>query len=55
LAVALAVVVLMYRYNVLKRWFGRHVEGEVYAVLVWALPVLSFATAATFIAVAALG
>jgi hypothetical protein len=45
----------MYRYGLLKRWFGRHVEGEVYAVLVWALPLLSFATAAAVVAVAALG
>ncbi len=53
LGLGLAVVVLLYRYNVPKRLFGRYVQEQIYSYLSWAVPLLAFGTALTFILVAA--
>ncbi len=53
LGLGLAVVVLLYRYNVPTRLFGRYVQEQVYGYLSWAVPLLAFGTALTFIFVAA--
>ena len=53
LGLGLAVVVLLYRYNVPMRLFGRYVQEQVYSYLSWAVPLLAFGTALTFILVAA--
>lgn len=53
LGVGLAIVVLLYRYNVPMRLFGRHVQEQVFSYLSWAVPVLAFGTALAFILVAA--
>lgn len=53
LGLGLAIVVLLYRYNVPKRLFGRYIQEQVYSYLSWAVPLLAFGTALTFILVAA--
>ena len=53
LGLGLAVVVLLYRYNLPMRFFGRYVQEQVYKYLSWAVPLLAFGTALTFISVAA--
>lgn len=52
LAVALGIVVLLYRFNVLKLLFGRYVQEQFFHYLSWAVPVLAFGTAGAFIFVA---
>ncbi len=52
LGLVLAVVIFMYRFNVLKWLFGENVQKETFLFLLWALPVLAFGTAAAFILVA---
>jgi len=53
LGLGLAVVVLLYRYNVPKRLFGRYVQEQMFSYLSWAVPLLAFGTALAFILVAA--
>ena len=53
LGLGLAIVVLLYRYNVPMRLFGRNVQEQVFTYLSWAVPVLAFGTALAFILVAA--
>lgn len=53
LGLGLAIVVLLYRYNVPMRLFGRYVQEQVFSYLSWAVPVLAFGTALAFILVAA--
>jgi hypothetical protein len=53
LGLGLAVVVLLYRYNVPMRLFGRYVQEQVFNYLSWAVPLLAFGTALAFILVAA--
>lgn len=53
LGLGLATVVLLYRYNVPKRLFGRYVQEQVFVYLSWAVPLLAFGTALAFILVAA--
>lgn len=48
LAVNLAINILLMRFGLAKRWFGPHVQIEVYACAVWAMP------AAVVVAVAAI-
>ena len=55
LGLVLLIVILMYRFNLLKRLFGEYVQEESFLFLMWALPVLAFGTAGAFIAVAAVG
>ena len=53
LGVGLAIVVLLYRYNVPMRLFGRYVQEQFFSYLSWAVPLLAFGTALAFILVAA--
>ena len=53
LAISLAVVVLFFRFNLPKRLFGHHVQTAIFNVLLWALPLLTAATALAFLLVAA--
>jgi hypothetical protein len=53
LAVSLGIVVLLFRYNLLHRWFGPYVAEEAFRVITWAMPVLTLATSVAFLMVAA--
>lgn len=52
LATSLVVNIALFRFNVVARLFGKHVEGEAFAWLLWAVPVTSLATATAFVLVA---
>lgn len=53
LAVGLAIVVLLYRFDLSKRLWGRYVQEQLFEYLTWAVPVLAFGTALAFILAAA--
>jgi len=53
LGVGLAVVVLLYRYNVPMRFCGRYVQEQMFSYLSWAVPLLAVGTALAFILVGA--
>ncbi len=53
LAITLLIVVVCFRYTVVNRLFGHHVQREVFHFLSWSLPILSLATSIAFILVAA--
>ena len=53
LGVGLAVVVLLYRYNVPMRLCGRYFQEQMFSYLSWAVPLLAVGTALAFILVAA--
>lgn len=53
LAVGLLIAVFLYRYNLPKRWFGAHVQEEVFLFLTWAFPLVSLVVGAACIAAAA--
>ncbi len=46
LAAALAIIVLLFRFNIVRNLCGRYVQEQLYLTIVWAAPVLVFATAA---------
>lgn len=52
LGVSLMVNVLLFRFNVVGRWFGRYVQEQLYMFLIWAVPLLVLVTAASVILVA---
>lgn len=52
LATSLLVIVLMFRFEVLRKLFGEYVQEQAFVFLSWAIPVLVFGTAATFLMVA---
>ncbi|HVJ88775.1 MAG TPA: hypothetical protein VM580_03160, partial [Labilithrix sp.] len=53
LAISLAVVVIFFRYELPRRWWGRYVQEEAFHYLSWAVPLLSLATSIAFLLVAA--
>ena len=53
LGVGLAIVVLLYRYNVPMRLFGRYSQEQLFNYLSWAVPLLAMGTAVAFILLAA--
>lgn len=53
LAISLGVVILFYRFNVVLRLFGTHVQKEVFRFLLWAIPLLTVGTSVAFVLVAA--
>jgi hypothetical protein len=53
LGVGLAIVVLMYQYNVPMRLCGGYVQEQMFSYLSWAVPLLAVGTALAFILVAA--
>lgn len=52
LAINLVINVFMFRFNLIGRFFGRHVLIQVYRYLTWGLPVLVLSTAAAIILIA---
>ncbi len=52
LGVSLVVNLVLFRFNVMHKLFGRHVQQQVYLYLVWALPVLALGTAVAIVLVA---
>lgn len=53
LALSLVTVVSLFRFNLVLRFFGPHVNREVFSFLLWALPLLTLATAVAFVLVSA--
>ena len=52
LAISLAVAILVYRFRVVERGFGRYAQEQFYLFLVWAIPLLVLTTAVAIILVA---
>lgn len=52
LAFSLLVNLALFRFNVLKRLLGAHIQIEVYRFLMWAIPLLAFSTAGAMVLVA---
>ena len=52
LGLSIAVGILLYRFNVVKRVFGAHVQEEFFIFINWAVPVLVFGTATAMVALA---
>jgi hypothetical protein len=53
LAISLSIVVLLFRYNVMHRWFGRYVHEQTFLFLSWAMPLLTLGSSIAFLAAAA--
>lgn len=53
LAVGLVITVAFYRYGLPARWFGAHVQEQIFRFLAWAFPVAFIATGLGFVAMAA--
>ncbi len=53
LAISLGITVLLFRYNLAQRWWGRYVNEQIFKWITWAMPVLTLATCAAFLLVAA--
>lgn len=52
LAVSIAVGILLYRFNIVRRLFGPYVQEEFFIFINWAIPVVVFATAAAMVLMA---
>ena len=52
LGISLMINVLLFRFNVVARWFGRYVQEQFYLYLIWAVPLLMLITGASVILVA---
>jgi len=52
LGIGLLVNVLLFRFGVVERWFGRYVQEQFYIFLSWAVPVLVLTGAGAIILVA---
>ncbi len=52
LGIGLLVNVLLFRYGVIERLFGRYVQEQLYLVLAWAIPVVVLTAAGAVILVA---
>ena len=46
LALSLLINLMLFRFNLPMRWFGRYVQEQLYFFLSWAVPLLVLATAA---------
>lgn len=53
LAISFLVTIFLYRYYILRRYFGRFVQEEFFHVLCWSAPTLCFGTVAAILALAA--
>jgi hypothetical protein len=49
LALSLGINMVFFRYGLVKRWFGVHVQAQVYSYLTWAIPVAALATAGAIV------
>jgi len=52
LALSIAVGILLYRFNVVKRLFGPYVQEEFFVFINWAVPLLCFGTATAMVVMA---
>jgi uncharacterized Tic20 family protein len=52
LGLSIAVCILLYRFNVVKRVFGPHIQEEFFGFINWAIPLLVFGTATAIVAFA---
>jgi hypothetical protein len=53
LALSLGIVVALFQYNLVHRWFGPYLHQQFFKWLSWALPVLTLGTSVAFLLVAA--
>ncbi|TAN70983.1 MAG: hypothetical protein EPN17_03095 [Methylobacter sp.] len=53
LTFGLIIIIVFYRYNFLKRWFGAYVQEQAFLFLTWAFPALSIITGLAFLLAAA--
>lgn len=53
LTLGLIIIIVFYRYNFLKRWFGPYVQEQAFLFLTWAFPTLSVVTGFAFLVAAA--
>lgn len=53
LALSLAIVVALFRYNLAQRWFGPYVNAQLFKFIAWALPLLTLCTSIAFLLVSA--
>jgi hypothetical protein len=52
LAVGLLVNILIFRFGLVERWFGRYVQEQLYLFLIWAIPLLVLTMAGAIVLVA---
>jgi hypothetical protein len=52
LALSLLINLMLFRFNLPMRWFGRYVQEQLYFFLSWAVPVLVLAAALAFLLIA---
>ena len=52
LGAALMIVIVLYRFNVVKAWLGAAVQEEVFRWLVWAVPMIAFGTGVAIVCAA---
>lgn len=53
LTFGLIIIIVFYRYNFLKRWFGAYVQEQAFLFITWAFPVMFIVTGLAFLLVAA--
>jgi hypothetical protein len=49
LAIALVINVLLFRFQLAKRWFGKYVQEQLFLYLIWAVPLFVLGTAAAIV------
>lgn len=53
LAISLTITVVLFRYNIARRWWGPYIHEQVFKWIAWAMPVLTLGTSIAFLLVAA--
>lgn len=53
LALSLGITVMLFRYNLAQRWWGRYIHEQVFKWIAWAMPVLTLGTSIAILLVAA--
>lgn len=53
LGVGVLIIVFLYRFKLVARWFGPYVQNELYRILTWAFPALFITAALAVLAIAA--
>ncbi len=49
LGIAVILNLTVFRFDLVRRWFGRYAQDALFKYLIWALPAMVFATAAAFV------
>jgi len=49
LGLAVIMNLVIFRFDLIKRWFGRYAQDQLFKFLIWGLPLMVFATAAAFV------